>query len=1058
MTENNRNTADIHILQQKSSLKDIYPVTYTSAVYDDRTGANLTALLHQFNNMHLPYAGTSFDTRNQLPEEQRRKGIIISYVDLDGDTITEQCVADKSTNDEYWGLDENWRKLGDVILSGELSVSSKGTWVINGEETNVKAVGPKGDNGATPMLKTINNKLHYSYDGTNWVETSENIAAWFRWNTTTADTQANKLGRLQISRDNGTTWTTLSGDITNNLHISKYIGADESLPTSGIAEGTIYAKGPYYEEGDTLHDNPIYRLWVYAWKGNTLAWQDNGEFTGIAAGVVQETGDSETEVMSQKAVTEKLSELGSVTKDFNVNRYIKELYLHGIDKSSKYVIETIANETTSRYVYIKKVVENETDIRIAGAYTTDLTSDIIEVTQRNDSGVNGYIVCNWDIIPEGESYFESEIWNEYVSNIVYSPYIKSYLDRQFLEKKFIVSGDNGGYSNVTIANNKIIFGDKGICIKELSTKSLYYVAYVDGEDESDTYVIEGTSSTRTWYVIDTKSLVKNKRCSFAKGIKKITNITDIQKDDIIIAEFYYEQLVHTGEMICELINNYHKDALSYSNYNFVYNRGYDNISIVQNKIIIKPSGFGLIFNNTLYYVASVDMNRTENYVFEFSGNGVLVLDVTALVNVDKRNEVENVIKIVSRADMTKHIILAYYYDYYEKLVAVGQFKDFFVKDVVANKDININSVLFEPEFYAYKQGKILNEYGEGEDWFNRFCIFHVSDIHQYNELYKESIIQANTKANLFINTGDDANGIAQEDASKVKNELTASTSVVKENNVIPFIQTIGNHDITGLTKKEYFDLVGNTVSLFSNKVVWGDSENYRMYGYIDFTDDSYRGNFRVIMLDPADYDDGMYQNPYPNATVIFSQKQIDWLIAVLKDAASNNFHVITTMHYSFGDRRIFNEDIANPDASYMQDAFMIPDIIDAIQNKLVLNKTYAELYGNHNVTINEDFTSVGTFKYIAHIFGHIHSKNVYQCQKSDGSKKYDMLMLGESAIGKNGIALDKVYKRPNTANNIAFSSICIDIEEESIYRTSYGAFLRYDNSNYRRTEKYSYRF
>lgn len=304
MTENNRNTADIHILQQKSSLKDIYPVTYTSAVYDDRTGANLTALLHQFNNVHLPYAGTSFDTRNQLPEEQRRKGVIISYVDIDGNTITEQCVADTLTNDEYWGLDENWRKLGDIILNGELSVSSKGTWVINGEETNIKAVGPKGDNGATPILKTVNNKLHYSYDGINWIETSENIAAWFRWNATTADTQSNNLGRLQISRDNGTTWTTLSGDITNNLHISKYIGADESLPTSGIAEGTIYAKGPYYEEGDTLHDNPIYRLWVYAWKGDTLAWQDNGEFTSIAAGVVQELGDSKTEVVSQLKATD----------------------------------------------------------------------------------------------------------------------------------------------------------------------------------------------------------------------------------------------------------------------------------------------------------------------------------------------------------------------------------------------------------------------------------------------------------------------------------------------------------------------------------------------------------------------------------------------------------------------------------------------------------------------------------------------------------------------------------------------------------------------------------
>ena len=81
------------------------------------------------------------------------------------------------------------------------------------------------------------------------------------------------------------------------------------MPTSGIAEGTIYAKGPTYAVDDTNNDNPIYRLWVYAWKGNTLAWQDNGEFTSIAAGIVQETGDNENAVMSQKATSEAIHKI-----------------------------------------------------------------------------------------------------------------------------------------------------------------------------------------------------------------------------------------------------------------------------------------------------------------------------------------------------------------------------------------------------------------------------------------------------------------------------------------------------------------------------------------------------------------------------------------------------------------------------------------------------------------------------------------------------------------------------------------------------------------------------
>ena len=58
--------------------------------------------------------------------------------------------------------------------------------------------------------------------------------------------------------------------------------------------------------------NPAYRLYVY----DGAKWVDNGIFTSIAAGIVQETGDNENVVMSQKAVTEKLSELASVKAQF----------------------------------------------------------------------------------------------------------------------------------------------------------------------------------------------------------------------------------------------------------------------------------------------------------------------------------------------------------------------------------------------------------------------------------------------------------------------------------------------------------------------------------------------------------------------------------------------------------------------------------------------------------------------------------------------------------------------------------------------------------------------
>lgn len=242
-----------------------------------------------------------------------------------------------------------------IMIDGTVTVGENGNWYNNGEDTGIPA-NVKGDPGISPFIRynTSANKLEYSYDKIKWIKCSDYIFTWFRWQATAGDTQANNVGRIQMSRDNGKTWTNMSNDFTNNLHISRYIGVNESLPTSSIAEGTIYAKGPYYAEDDASNNNPIYRLWVYAWKDNTLAWQDNGEFTSIAAGVVQETGDSETEVMSQKAVSEKLSKLESEVDEIivkTVSNYNGWAIFNFPIKSSKIFTFTILDKgCTSVYL------------------------------------------------------------------------------------------------------------------------------------------------------------------------------------------------------------------------------------------------------------------------------------------------------------------------------------------------------------------------------------------------------------------------------------------------------------------------------------------------------------------------------------------------------------------------------------------------------------------------------------------------------------------------------------------------------------------------------------
>lgn len=300
---------------------NVMPKSWIEAITDKSTGESLTHILQGFNMYFLSYTGNTEQTRCQVPKILRKKGLWITYVKYDGNVYTEWYNSN-NIDDKSWGNSSNWR-IGNNELVGDLTISANGNWVINGKETEFKAVGEKGN---TPLIRIADNKLQVSYDGGDtYNNVSDNpVYTKFRWQSS----QNDNIGNIQFSVDGGKTWKDFSSTFVNNLHIAKYIGANETLPTNGVAEGTIYAKGPTYADSDTSHNNPIYRLWVYAYKGDTLAWQDNGEFTSIAAGIIQETGDSETKVMSQKAVTKKLSELGKKINGFSQKEVDEEgLYL-----------------------------------------------------------------------------------------------------------------------------------------------------------------------------------------------------------------------------------------------------------------------------------------------------------------------------------------------------------------------------------------------------------------------------------------------------------------------------------------------------------------------------------------------------------------------------------------------------------------------------------------------------------------------------------------------------------------------------------------------------------
>lgn len=111
--------ADVQQLMKKKdgqNRKPIYPPTVIQAVFDGKTGANLEAILAQFNSIYVQYQGTPKDTRLIIPMEMRRAGLTITYMDMDSNTITERANSAVQKDNEHWGLDSNWIRFNESYI------------------------------------------------------------------------------------------------------------------------------------------------------------------------------------------------------------------------------------------------------------------------------------------------------------------------------------------------------------------------------------------------------------------------------------------------------------------------------------------------------------------------------------------------------------------------------------------------------------------------------------------------------------------------------------------------------------------------------------------------------------------------------------------------------------------------------------------------------------------------------------------------------------------------------------------------------------------------------
>ncbi|MBR6516399.1 MAG: hypothetical protein IKT40_06040 [Bacilli bacterium] len=135
------------------------------------------------------------------------------------------------------------------------------------------------------VYRVKDNKLQQSEDGgVTWNDATGYLSSDFRWS---------EENTIQISQDGGNTWSNLSEPfVTENIIIKGYVDSVDQLPSDE-------SLGAAYMVGTSV---PFH---VYVKTSNN--WVDNGEITNVTAGVVQTTGNSTTDVMSQKAVSKELN-------------------------------------------------------------------------------------------------------------------------------------------------------------------------------------------------------------------------------------------------------------------------------------------------------------------------------------------------------------------------------------------------------------------------------------------------------------------------------------------------------------------------------------------------------------------------------------------------------------------------------------------------------------------------------------------------------------------------------------------------------------------------------
>ena len=370
------------------------------------------------------------------------------------------------------------------------------------------------------------------------------------------------------------------------------------------------------------------------------------------------------------------------------------------------------------------------------------------------------------------------------------------------------------------------------------------------------------------------------------------------------------------------------------------------------------------------------------------------------------------------------------------------------------KDVILRNSLAEQHICAAKKTFRPGVVYAKSDSVSKFMIGHISDMHSDNIRFNNAIdLFMYYKPDCVVHTGDVCYLNMIEDFKYLPTTFSQLP--------IPAYTCIGNHDTftdapgTILKKHESGVLLRNEngpalpneylhqVFIDEMKNVKGD-EDKQGYFYVDFKEQG----IRIICLNDYQYyhEDTKIRDKYA-----ILESQINWLIALLKDASEQNLGVIIADHEGPGPikmgenpfcQRGFVYAWSPPPKKEDENPQIIADIVDAFKHAKSLKKEYFYKASEQRVKINCTFEKEGDF--ICYMSGHYHADFVGYLEKYPDQLSLQMpasccdLPHYFNAVGETDSDLPRI---PGTISEDCINFYVIDKEKREISIIRAGACI-----------------